>query len=279
MIAHPFEYYRPHTAQEAAQAYGEVRDARGEPLYYGGGTEIITMARMSSIQPAAVIDLKGIPELSTLRMDAGKLTIGGCVTLSALHETNLFPLLGAVASRIADHTNQVRITLGGNLAGTVIYRETALALMLADATLVFCGPGGERPVPIAHGFCERLLRGRDEYLARAVVDAKFLHAPWVHVKKAPVEKIGYPLVTVAAMKVDGQLRFAVSGFCGFPFRAPAPMEATMNDRSLSARDRAEQMAAQAPADVLADVGAQADYRIKVFIDTVEDAVAALEKEA
>ena len=53
----------------------------------------------------------------------------------------------------------------------------------------------------------------------------------------------------------------------------------MNDRSLSARDRAEQMAAQAPADVLADVGAQADYRIKVFIDTVEDAVAALEMEA
>ncbi|WP_102412362.1 FAD binding domain-containing protein [Beduinella massiliensis] len=276
MIAHPFEYYRPKTVQEAVWAYGEAAK-NGTPQYYGGGTEIITMARMDSIRPTAVIDLKGIPELSVLKTDGGRLIAGGCVTLSALHETNAFPLLGATASRIADHTNQVRITLGGNLSGTIIYREAVLPLLLADATLVLCGPQGERRVPIAEGFQERLRRGQDEFLAQVAVEPKFLQAPWVHVKKVAVEKIGYPLVTVAAMKVDGQMRIAVSGYCEFPFRS-AEMERTMNDTGLSARARAEQMAGQAPAGVLADLGAQADFRTKVFIDTVEDTINTLEGE-
>lgn len=277
MIAHPFEYYRPKTAAEAVQAYGEVTAAQGTPLYYGGGTEIITMARMNSIKPSAVIDLKGIPELSILQADGGRLIIGGCVTLSALHETNAFPLLGATAARIADHTNQVRITLGGNLAGTVIYREAVLPLLLSDATLVFYGLKGERRAPIAEAFQERLQRGQDEFLSQITVEPKYLRAPWVHVKKVAVEKIGYPLVTIAAMKVDGRMRIAASGYCEFPFRS-AEMERTMNDGSLSARERAQRMAGQAPAGVLADMGAQADYRTKVFIDTVEDTINTLEGE-
>lgn len=59
MIAHPFEYYRPKTVQEAVWAYCEAAK-NGTPQYYGGGTEIITMARMDSIRPTAVIDLKGL---------------------------------------------------------------------------------------------------------------------------------------------------------------------------------------------------------------------------
>lgn len=171
----------------------------------------------------------------------------------------------------------MRITLGGNLAGTIIYREAVLPLLLADATLVLYGPKGERRVPIAEGFQERLQRGQDEFLAQVAVEPKFLQAPWVHVKKVAVEKIGYPLTTVAAMKVDGQMRIAVSGYCEYPFRS-AQMERTMNDTSLSARARAERMAAQAPAGVLADLGAQADFRTKVFIDTVEDTINTLEGE-
>ena len=50
-----------------------------------------------------------------------KLVIGSAMTLTEIAEENLFPLLSRTVKRIADHTVQDKITLGGNIAGTIIY--------------------------------------------------------------------------------------------------------------------------------------------------------------
>jgi len=138
VIAQDFAYLQPDTKEEAVELFQEYAN----PLYYGGGSEIITMCRAGDLRPAAVIDLKGIPEAGRLGLCGDALVIGGCVSLRQIKDSRLFPLLSAICGRIADHTNQCRITLGGNLCGAIRYRETALALLLTDADIVLFGLDG-----------------------------------------------------------------------------------------------------------------------------------------
>lgn len=55
-------------AIEAVDIYTRLCSEGKQPLYYGGGTEIISMARTHNIYTDAVIDIKGIPECSHWKM-------------------------------------------------------------------------------------------------------------------------------------------------------------------------------------------------------------------
>jgi len=49
MIPFDFEYYRPKKIKEAIQLFNRLKSSGREPIYYGGGTEIISMARVHNI--------------------------------------------------------------------------------------------------------------------------------------------------------------------------------------------------------------------------------------
>jgi len=82
MIPFDFDYYRPDTVGEAAEIYSRLDSQGKEPLYYGGGSEIISLARVNNIRTKAVIDLKAIPECNILEFREDRLLIGSSVTLS-----------------------------------------------------------------------------------------------------------------------------------------------------------------------------------------------------
>ncbi|MBC8535818.1 FAD binding domain-containing protein [Feifania hominis] len=262
-----FKYIRPDTLQQACSAYDAVVSQNETPLFYAGGSEIISMARVGSIAPAAVVDLKGIPECTAYRSEPQRLVIGSCVTLSQIREAGDFPLLGEAGGRIADHTNQTRITLGGNVCGTIVYREAVLPLLLADAAVCLCGPDGERTAPIAEVFDERLRLGPGEFVTQFAVEKKYCTAPFVHVKKMKNEKIGYPLLTICAMKVDGSVRLAFSGLLSYPFRS-RQMETAANDRSLGLGDRVRATVEKLPQSPMANLDGSAEYRLFVLENTL-----------
>lgn len=58
MIPFDFEYYKPETVEEATLLYAELNSQRKKPVYYGGGTEIISMSRALNRYTEAVIDIK-----------------------------------------------------------------------------------------------------------------------------------------------------------------------------------------------------------------------------
>jgi CO/xanthine dehydrogenase FAD-binding subunit len=68
MISFDFEYYRPTTIEEAVHVFQQADSNGKEPLYYSGGTEIISMARLNQLRTGAVIDIKGIPECNVLQI-------------------------------------------------------------------------------------------------------------------------------------------------------------------------------------------------------------------
>ncbi len=263
MIPFDFVYCRPDSLAEALDAYYQLTAAGKQPLYYAGGSEIITLSRAGGIKPGAVIDIKQIPECGLLAQDDQGLTIGAACTLNQIKEADLFPLLSKACGRIADHTNQCRITLGGNLCGSIIYRETSLPLLLAEAKVSLYGQGGLRTVPLSSVFHGQMRLDPGELIVRLQVPAWALAAPHRHSKRAANEKIDYPLVSLAALWQEGLLRIAVSGLCSRPFRS-RELEAVVNDHGLSCAERADQAGALLPEAPYDDGEGSGAYRLFVF---------------
>lgn len=263
MIPFDFVYCRPNTLTEAYAAFIQLQAEGKNPMYYAGGSEIITMSRAGSIGPGAVIDIKRIPECMLLSVGYESLHIGAACTLNQIKESKLYPLLSLACGRIADHTNQCRITLGGNLCGTIIYRETCLPLLLSDATITLLGNQGLRTVPFQRVFTGRMERAPDELVVQLHVPSWALQASHYHVKRTTNEKIDYPLVSMAAMQVNSQLRLAFSGICSYPFRSLV-MEAVINDTSLSCDKRTEKAVRLLPEPAYTDVEGSGEYRMFVF---------------
>lgn len=269
MIAHDFIYCRPDTLQEAADAFSQLQSQGKTALYYGGGSEIITMCRAGSIRPDAVIDIKRIPECTELSMEEQGLRIGSACTLSQIGASKLFPLLGLACGRIADHTNQCRITLGGNLCGTILYRETSLPLLLADAEITLFGPAGERNLPFRSVFDGRMRLWPGELIVRLRLPVWVLSARHFHIKKTANEKIDYPLVSVAALCKDNRLRLGFSGICSYPFRSES-IEELINDQTKSIEDRVGLAADLLPEPPYRDREGSGEYRLFVWKNTLRE---------
>ncbi|WP_019639732.1 FAD binding domain-containing protein [Paenibacillus fonticola] len=276
MIPFDFEYFHPSTVQMAVDLFQNLQRQGKRPMYYAGGTEIITFARVNSIQPGAVIDLKSIPECNVLAMQKDILVIGACVTLSALSEADPFPLLSAAAQGVADQTSRNKITLGGNISGKIHYREAVLPLLLANSRMVIAGTQGIRVTSIHKVFNQQMRLTSGEFLVQVLIDRDDVSLPFAYFKKREIGHVGYPLVTVAALRKNDEMRTAFSGVCAFPFRSAA-IEQVLNDSSLPITARIERATGKLPASLLDNVEGSAAYREFVLKQTMADAVHRLER--
>ncbi|NLV49171.1 MAG: FAD-binding protein [Clostridiales bacterium] len=269
MIPFNFAYYRPDTLKEAADIFSELQSQGKSAVYYAGGSEIISMSRTGSVHPDALIDIKSIPECGLLTVDKERLHIGSACTLSRIRESNLFALLGLACGRIADHTNQCRITLGGNLCGSIIYRETSLPLLLSDADVSLYGPQGERRIPFRSVFNIRMRLKPGEMMVQIHVPRWALSARHCHIKKTANEKIDYPLTSAAALWKDGILRIAFSGVCSYPFRSEQ-IESVLSDKTKTIAERVKQAAKMLPESAYAGVEGSGEYRLFLFENTLTE---------
>jgi xanthine dehydrogenase FAD-binding subunit len=263
MIPYDFSYLRPESIGEAVDAFAELDAAKKKPHYYGGGSEIITMARAGAVRVGAVIDLKAIPDCLALSMEEDALVIGCANTLNRIKQSKLFPLLGTACGRVADHTNQCRITLGGNLCGTIAYRECSLPLMLTNAHITLASPKGRRTVRFSEVFDGRMRLGVGEFAVQVRVGRAWLERPYVHVKRTTNEKIDYPLVNLTAVRADKGWRAAFAGVCEFPFRSEA-MERALNETGHSVDARVGAACARLPAPARDDAEGSGEYRMFVL---------------
>jgi CO/xanthine dehydrogenase FAD-binding subunit len=257
LIPFPFVYIAPETLQEAADTYSDCVNHGLKPLYFTGGTEIITMGRANSLRFDAVIDLKYIPETKGFSNVNNLLKVGAAETLNDVACWNGFPLLTKCCQRVADHTAQCKISLGGNIAGTVIYHEAALALMLSDANAELYGPEGIRTVHLNELFSPMLTLKPGEFFVCFSFDLCYAGLPFVHAKHVVSEKIGYPLFTLAAVQNGGVMEAAFSGLYRYPVRFHFPLNgAGSGPENLSCQLRSQMM--ETP---LSDAAGSAEYRL------------------
>ncbi len=273
MIPFNFVYHRPASLAEAVEAYARADRDGLNPAYLAGATEITTFCRIGRMKPGAVVDIKRIPECRARGEAGDDLIFGAALTLNELIEADSFPLLRQ-ASVIVDHTVRNRLTLGGNIAGMLPYRETVLSLLLGDATARLVAPAGERTVALADVFSERLLLQPGEMLAQIKVPKAMVARPWFYRRRVRKGRFDYPLVTTCFLQVNDALRMAVSGAFGFPLRC-REAEQVLNDGAIPLAKRPAAVVAAFPHAILEDMRASAAYRRMLFERCVGEALAAL----
>ncbi len=146
-----FDYERP---ADIAGALALIAQDGIEAKLLAGGQSLGPMLNLRLAQPELLVDVRRLPELTRIETGDGWVTIGACVTHSAIEdgtvpdETN--GMLRMVAGGIAYRAVRNRGTIGGSLAHADPAADwpTALAALGAEALVV--GPGGaRRTVPVA----------------------------------------------------------------------------------------------------------------------------------
>ncbi len=256
-MMHPdLVYLRPDTLDEAVSAWAEYAQAgtkgRKEVAYLAGGTEIVTSARKTS-PPHVLIDVSRLAELRQLGADEGRFVFGAALSLNEVGEARTFPLLSSTVRHIADRTTRNRLSLGGNIAGALPYREAVLPLLLADATVVTLTPGssGQAPLRREHKlravFDKRLHLEPGELVVSFGVPETAVGRPSRHERATRTGPVDYPLVTACFLAGAG---VAVAGLLSYPAWFA---------------DLAQARAAFAvPGAVKNDQRGSADYRLALF---------------
>ena len=267
MIPFDFDYYRPDSLKEAYECYQSLSLMNKRPMYYGGGTEIISMARVKSIEFDSVIDLKAIPQCNTLEISNGNFVIGAAQTLTNIAEYNAFPLLSKTVKRIADHTIQDKLTIGGNIAGTIKYREASLPLMISNCKLQVMTVNGITDMPFNQIFDGRLKLEPGDFLVSILIGQDQLNCPYSHVKKTRNEKIDYPLISMASMKDGSTIKAAITGYGEKPCLLP---EKILNHKSYSVDQKIKKIITQIHSECKSDLSGSREYREFVLQNMLQE---------
>jgi aerobic carbon-monoxide dehydrogenase medium subunit len=274
MLPFDFDYYKPSKMKEALELFQNLDQQGKQPMFISGGTELITLGRIDLIYTEAVIDLKDIAEGKMMEYSGEYLVLGSTLTLTQIEEANLFPLLTKVSSEIADHTARGKITLGGNICAQIFYREAVLPFLLSDSQVVIIGTDGIKVEAINDIFNKQLQLNSGQFLVQVATEKRFIEAPFYTFKRRQQWDTGYPLITVAAIKIGNGVRVAFSGLCPFPFR-PSQVEEALNQRGLPMADRVDRALSVLPAPILDDIEGSSNYRLFVLRNLLLDVLSAL----
>lgn len=274
MIPVDFEYVMALTLSGAVQHYAGFATDGKQPMYYGGGTEIITFARSRHLHPDAVIDIKQIPETQVTSVQEGKLILGSGVTLSQITDSPLmdseFPLLRATVNDIADKTARNKITLGGNICGKIMYREAILPFLVSDSLVRTFGANGGWERSIHQVFQRDVQLKPGALFVQLITDRETRTAPFVHIKRRKAGQVGYPIVSAAAIRLHGRIRIALSGVYPFPFRSFA-LETALQREGVDRRQRLDEaIQVISPALILDNYEASRAYRTFILRTVLEE---------
>ena len=109
-----FDYQRPASTAAAAAAFS------GDTRYLAGGQSLVQAMKLRLSQSERLVDLGGIAELKSIRVDGGNLIIGAMVTHSSVANSadvkRALPALAELAAGIGDPMVRNMGTIGGSIA-------------------------------------------------------------------------------------------------------------------------------------------------------------------
>jgi carbon-monoxide dehydrogenase medium subunit len=142
------EYLAPTTVEEAT----ELLTARPDARVFAGATDVIPQIRAGRPEPGAMVDLKGIERLVTVRADDGGWTIGAATPTARLtgnvELSAEFPGLVEAAGLIGSDQIQNRSSLGGNLCNASPAADSVPAMVVNGMRAVIASPTGTRTIPV-----------------------------------------------------------------------------------------------------------------------------------
>jgi carbon-monoxide dehydrogenase medium subunit len=149
VIPDQFEYFSPATLPEALALLQQYPD---EAKILAGGQSLIPLMKLRLANPAYLVDLRKLPELTVLQERDGHLVIGAMVREAALETSDTvqrrYPAIYETTRVVADPLVRNFATLGGNLAHADPANDHPATMLALRAEAVAEGPGGRRQIPI-----------------------------------------------------------------------------------------------------------------------------------
>jgi carbon-monoxide dehydrogenase medium subunit len=258
MIPAKFDYVRAGSADEAISLIAEHGE---DAKFLAGGHSLLPLMKLRLAQPAVLVDLGRVSELSYIR-DAGDHVAIGALTRHRDIETSELlathvPILPVAASYVGDPQVRHRGTIGGSTAHADPASDLPATLVALGATLVAKGPGGERTIEAKDfftGFLESAL-APDELLTEIRVP-KTPGTAWGF-QKFNRRAQDWAIVGVAAARSNGRGGIALVNMASTPVLAEAATAAWLSGASPS--EAAE--LAVVEASPTADLNASVEYRV------------------
>ena len=253
MIPAPFDY---EVAESTAHALALLTELGEDAKLLAGGHSLLPMMKVRLAQPAVLIDIARLSELSGIRLEGEQVVIGATTRHAEVAESPLLkaeaPILAYAAAEVGDPQIRHRGTIGGSLAHADPSADLPMTLLALGGSVQITGPSGPRVVGADDFFIgpfESALQP-DELLTEVRVP-RGAGMSWGY-QKFVRRANDWAIVGVAAY--DGRVALASMG--GTPLRALATEEALKSGASI---DEAAALAADGTSPGY-DFHADADYR-------------------
>ena len=268
MIPAQFDYQAPTTIEEALSLLAaNAEDAK----ILAGGHSLIPAMKLRLAQPALLVDLARIKDLSYIREEANSILIGAMTTHYEIESSSLLkricPLLPECASHIGDVQVRNKGTIGGSVAHSDPAGDWPAAIIALRAEMITVGKNGERTIKADDFFVDFLTTALEpgEILRQIRIPkpaGRFGHS----YQKVRHPASGFAVVGVAValnLKADSSCETAGVGITGVAAKA---YRASKVENALAGKQIDEAVSREAAAhacdgvEINADLYASADYR-------------------
>lgn len=239
-----------------------------------GGTDLLVALREGRRKAELVIDVKRIPETTTLSFDPQKgLTLGAAVPCYRMYDDKAvaaaYPGLIDSASLIGGVQIQGRASMGGNLCNASPAADSIPTLIAHAAVCQIAGPNGRREVPV-EDFCiapGRTVLQPGEFLVALSIPAPQAGFGAAYLRFIPRNEMDIAVVGVgASVQLDESRSKFVSARIALGAVAPKPLFVPAAGDALAGQPvNAESIAkavqiAQDTAKPISDMRGTAEYR-------------------
>jgi carbon-monoxide dehydrogenase medium subunit len=244
-----FDYFAPDTLQVALRLLSEYKKSR----VLAGGQSIIPLMKLNLVEAEHIIDLKGIPGLSSIKTITDprgrkQISLGPLVTHSKIQNSETIreycPLLSETASGIGHPLVRNRGTIGGSICHADPSADYCAVLLALGAELKAQSSNTERTFRAEEFFLGPFSTAlaREEILTEIIVPETSRDRIGYSIKKLSMGHGSFPLVVVSTLiKVNGgrcdDARIALAGVADKPFRLPSAENVLLGkDVSLEANE-------------------------------------------
>lgn len=263
-----FNYLRPESLAEAAAA--RLDNGPGA-CFVAGGTDLLVRARNKTTTLNYAIDLGGIPGLSGISLEDGRIFIGAMTRVGAIEKSELIrsylPILAEAAGLLESPQVRNLATIGGNLCNGSPSADLAPPLVALEASLSIFSPRGERTIEIGEFFLGPAQTALlpEEILTGIVVPLPPAGSRFAFLKHSLKKSMDIALVNVAAMvSITGGT--CIGGRIVLGAVAPTPVRAGRTEAAIAGTDLGEKeilKAAETAAgecSPISDLRCSAEYR-------------------
>jgi carbon-monoxide dehydrogenase medium subunit len=145
----PFTYHDPRSLADALRLLGSLENAK----LLAGGQSLAPMLNFRYVQPDHLVDLNRIDELSGIRIEGRRITVGAMTRQRTLERdarlAELCPIVREALAEVGHFQTRNRGTLGGSLAHLDPAAELPGVMALYDAQIEVTNLTGKRKIRIA----------------------------------------------------------------------------------------------------------------------------------